>query len=501
MLSTEYAELAGELAAVLAAVQGGAWEGPAAESYLAAHTPYLAWLMEASADSAGEAAGQEVAAAAYVSALAGMPTLPDLAANHAIHGVLVATNFFGINTIPIALNEADYVRMWIQAATTMATYQTTAAAAVATAPHTTAAPQITKMDMNGGSGMNGGGGMNGGVGMNGGGMGNMPGMGTSLPTTFDQWLQAIFPPQFNPFSPHSFSMMYPSLANFLPRVEQMIPMYASNPSQLIQAVLLLGTQFVVHRTLFLTWIILNNPGMLGTFITANPIYSAALAAPLVTAPAVASGGFAGLSGLAGLAGVSASAIPVPVAPTPLSAPPLPNAAGIVGSSPSVAPTPAPAPVPPPPPPPPPPAPPPFVGTEGAVGGQNLAYSFLVGGVGAEAKSSARSRVGRTSSAPAAAPAAAATPQLRPQQARSRRPRRTLIDRGYRHEYLDLAPEVADAGASGTQGSESAGFDGVAFKTGVLRPSGLATLAGHTFGGGPIVPMVPDSWDADADEDR
>ncbi len=141
-LSTEYLTAAAELTQILATVAAGAWQGPSAERYLTAHAPFLAWLEQAAADSAAAAAQHRVAAAAHSTALATMPTLPELTANHSLHTALMATNFFGINTIPIAVNEADYVRMWIQAATTMSVYQAVSSVALAAVPTTVPAPTI-----------------------------------------------------------------------------------------------------------------------------------------------------------------------------------------------------------------------------------------------------------------------------------------------------------------------------------------------------------------------
>ncbi|MUL66591.1 hypothetical protein BOO86_19100 [Mycobacterium sp. CBMA 234] len=141
-LSGQYSQAAAELSAIVADVHASSWEGLSAVQFVAAHVPYLAWLEQSALASATTAAQHETVAAAYGTAVATMPTLAELAANHIVNAALVATNFFGLNTIPIAVNEADYACMWIQAADTMAIYQAVAGAATAAVPPTQPAPPI-----------------------------------------------------------------------------------------------------------------------------------------------------------------------------------------------------------------------------------------------------------------------------------------------------------------------------------------------------------------------
>jgi PPE-repeat protein len=120
-VSAEYFSGIAELEGILASVQAN-YQGPSAEQFVMAHQPLLMWMADVAAKAALAAAAHGEIAASYVSAVATMPTMVELTANHAVHGALVGTNFMGVNTIPIGMNEADYIRMWNQAADVQSAY-------------------------------------------------------------------------------------------------------------------------------------------------------------------------------------------------------------------------------------------------------------------------------------------------------------------------------------------------------------------------------------------
>lgn len=133
---TSWADLAGQYAGAIAELEGilsyiqSTYQGPSAEQFVAAHQPMLAWFAQVFAKATEAAAAHSAITAGYGTAVATMPTMPELIQNHVTHGVLEATNFFGVNTIPIGMNEADYVRMWIQAGDVMGIWDGVSTSAV-----------------------------------------------------------------------------------------------------------------------------------------------------------------------------------------------------------------------------------------------------------------------------------------------------------------------------------------------------------------------------------
>jgi PPE-repeat protein len=498
-LSTEYASAAEEISAVLAAVEAGAWEGPSAESYAAAHAPYLAWLMQASANSAAAAAQQETAAEAYTAALAAMPTMPELAANHMIHGVLVATNFFGINTIPIALNEADYVRMWIQAATTMTTYQAVSSAAVASSPQTQPAPAIVNPATSYGdsvsnaiqaieqlvqdaSTLN---------------LSNLESSILDLVQNFSVTAFLQDPVGYTQTIVEAFVAKFPFLSDlYFGFGGDHVFEFLANPVGFVENVInkVLSDPLTILTNPFLA--VLSPDDFPSIFY---PLVQPFIAPGLAAASLGSAGGFAGLAQLAvgpSIPVVESLAPPAmaPVAGAPVALPLAGASPTVVASAVAPATAPAPAPVhvtstvansvaP--------PAPPAAAGAgfvpPYAVGPPGIGFDS---GMSASAKSSAKRKAPEPESAAAAAAAAAR------EQRRARRRRRTLM-RDHADEFadmnIDVDPDWSQPLASDS-GAGPLGFAGTVRNAAVEQAAGLTTLAGDEFGGGPTMPMMPGSWE-------
>lgn len=128
MLAVAMETQAEELSASLASL-AGSWQGGASERAVQATMPMVVWL-RTSALQAQKRAMQAIAQAnSYLLAMAVTPPLVEIEMNHVTHAVLEATNFLGVNAVPIGINEFDYfVRMWTQAAGAMHGYQAETAA-------------------------------------------------------------------------------------------------------------------------------------------------------------------------------------------------------------------------------------------------------------------------------------------------------------------------------------------------------------------------------------
>lgn len=125
------------------------WTGMGSAAATAAVTPYVAWLQQASANAAQNAALATQAAGLFEAARSASVPPPVIAANRAMLLALISTNFFGQNSTAIAATEAQYEAMWAIDGATMDTYSGSAEATAQSLQQQQPPPQTANMQQPG----------------------------------------------------------------------------------------------------------------------------------------------------------------------------------------------------------------------------------------------------------------------------------------------------------------------------------------------------------------
>ena len=424
----------------------------------------------------------EEAASGYTAAEAGMPTLAELKANRAVHKALVATNFFGINTVPITATEARYVWMWLQAAAVMTMYHAVSEAALIAVPETVPAPQIVA-----------------------------PGSEAEPVDTIsrsdtetdeegeDEEEEFMCPhcrPRANVAEDGELaqsesegnsgrSAFANALSSALMHILGMPPAPDCPVCAAVDGAMSVGSALQQAMPF---------AALVGPALAAVPAVAAGAAgiaipmsvtAPMGTAPPP---GVVPPPGTADVppVGVGNAALPAgPTAPSVVTT----IGSGPVGGSPGIGFGPA------------------ANGLGGGATGMVDSW-YAVSLSGLSSRSSLRGRahlkIPESASDDAQAPEAAAAAARERARGRQRR-RARAKDHSHRHEFMDLdpdageGPDVHHAEPAGTsdRGAGPLGFVGAAAKAGVASAAGLITLDADEWSGGPTAPMLPNSWDSDS----